>query len=65
MRYSDILAKFLSMFPSYAERVSHWAPAGRNGIKLRLDDDSGLLFTYTNDRIWNLESIAGYAVRRG
>ena len=65
MRYSNILAKFLGMFPNYADRVTHWSPAGRYGIKIKLDDDSGLLFTYTNDKIWTLESIAGYAVRRG
>lgn len=64
MRHHDILAKFLSTFPAYVDRVTCWAPAGRNGIKVKLDNDSGLLFTYTNDRIWTLESIAGFATRK-
>lgn len=60
MHYSEILAKFLGLFPHYTDQVVTWAPAGRNGIKLRLDNGSGLLFTYTTEKIWNLESIAGF-----
>lgn len=65
MKHSIILAKFLSMFPSYTERVSTWSPAGHNGIKIRLDDNSGLLFTYTANKVWTLESIAGFTNRKG
>jgi hypothetical protein len=64
MRHSDILAKFLSMFPNYVDKVVRWSPDGHNVIKIRLDDYSGLLFTYTTPKIWTLESIAGFTNRK-
>lgn len=57
MQYSVILAKFLSMFPVYTDQVSNWSPAGSGGIRIGLSDGSELLFTYTSDRVWNLEPI--------
>lgn len=53
---SDIYAKFVSMFPQYVREVSWWTPSGKNAIKVRLKDGTGLIFAYTDEYRWNLVS---------
>lgn len=65
MGYSDILATFLKKFPQYTDEVVQWAPAGKNAIKVKLRDGSGLTFTYTDDIRWNLNSDVSFYGRRG
>lgn len=54
MRFIDILAKFLDMFPQYMGRVSSWAPAGNQCIRVMLNDLSSVEFAYFGDCYWKL-----------
>lgn len=64
MGYSDIFAKFLELFPNYMEQVKQWAPAGKGGIIVKLNNGVGLSFRYHNEVTWTLEASGGYPVRR-
>ena len=64
MRHSEILAKFLKLFPSYANEVVRWAPAGLKSIKLKMADGRGLIFAYTNEYVWTLEGVGYYRAGR-
>lgn len=64
MGYFDTLAKFLGMFPNFLELVAFWSPVrDHNTISVELNNGQKLLFTYWNDREWNLTAVNG-AVRR-
>lgn len=64
MGYHDVLAKFLGMFPNFMEQVKSWTPGQKsNNIKISLTDGQKLLFTYYNDKEWELTAING-KVRR-
>ena len=63
MHYSDILAAFLRLFPSYQDKVRAWTPAG-GMIKIDLSTGQRLIFTYISDRKWTLESDVALNVRR-
>ena len=65
MRYSEIFTKFLAKFPQYVDEAVQWAPAGKNAIKVKLKDGSGLTFTYTDDVRWDLVSDVSVYGRRG
>lgn len=54
MHYSDILAKFLELFPNYQEHVTQWSPQRGRCIKITLRNNQRLLFTYQHDRDWSL-----------
>ena len=54
MRYIDILAKFLDMFPNYMNKLVMWGPCGTNSIKVNMGDQLELKFTYVDDRNWSL-----------
>lgn len=54
MGYHDILAKFFEMFPSYIEKVKAFTPQKGRCIKLELVNHQKLLFTFKNDREWQL-----------
>jgi hypothetical protein len=56
MHFTDILAKFFSLFPTYQERVTMWTPAGRHTIHLDLKDRRKLEFVYHSDTDWTLHS---------
>lgn len=56
MRYIDILAKFLDMFPQYMNKVSSWAPAGNHCIRVVLTDLSSVEFVYFGDAYWKLST---------
>lgn len=64
MHYSDILATFLRLFPSYQDKVKAWMPAGSGCIKLDLSTGQRLIFNYISDRKWTLESDVLPTVRR-
>lgn len=64
MRYSDILAKFLELFPTYVDQVTQWAPSGRRGIVMTLKNGVGLSFIYRDDVTWTLEASDGFPTRR-
>ena len=64
MHYSDILAAFLRLFPSYQDKVRAWMPGGGSCIKLDLSTGQRLIFNYLSDRKWTLESDVSPTVRR-
>lgn len=57
MKYSNILAKFLIIFPEYQERICQWSPNNDNTINVKTHTGQSLMFTYYNDREWTLSSI--------
>lgn len=61
--YTTIREKFSELFPQFA--TTHWSPAGRQAIKVRLVDGGGLIFTYTDDSTWSLERMTSYHIRKG
>ena len=64
MRYIDILAKLLDMFPVYVDNISSWSPAGDNRIRVETKDMRAFEFTYFGDSYWML-CTAGYGHTRG
>lgn len=64
MGYHDVLAKFLGMFPNFMETVKSWSPGQKsNSIRLSLSNGQKLVFTYWNDKEWELTAVNG-KVRR-
>lgn len=63
MGYHDVLAKFLGMFPNFMETIKAWTPNGKNCIKVELVNHQKLVFTYWNDKEWELAAINGKARR--
>jgi hypothetical protein len=57
MHYSDILAKFLSMFPQYQELICQWSPRAGHAIRVKTHSGQSLDFTYYNDREWTLAAV--------
>lgn len=57
MHYSDMLAKFLEMFPHYKEQICQWSPKGRHSIRVKMHSGQSLEFTYFNDNEWSLHAI--------
>ena len=57
MHYSDILAKFLMMFPMYQETICQWQPREKNTIRVTTSNRLTLDFTYHNDTEWTLTAV--------
>lgn len=54
MTYTNILAKFLQMFPHYQEKIREYTPDGADGIKVRCHDGQKLSFVYHAEGDWIL-----------
>lgn len=64
MGYYDVLAKFLSMFPQFIERIRYWSPGSTpRTITAEMADGQQYVFTYWNDNEWDLTAV-NPAVRR-
>lgn len=64
MGYYDILAKFLGLFPQFMEKARFWQPgADCNTISVELVDGQQYVFSYWNEKEWNLTAV-NVAVRR-
>lgn len=58
MSHSDILAIFCEkFFDTYAVRIQSWAVNGKHSIKLRLENNQRLIFTYNSEYDWTLQAV--------
>ena len=57
MHYSDILAKFLRMFPEYQEEICQWSPRPKRTIRVKTKSGRSMDFTYYNDTEWTLSAV--------
>lgn len=56
MGHFDIFAKFMEMFPCYMEKVKAWKPHGNKCVAIETTGSQWLVFTFFNDREWELVS---------
>ena len=54
MHYSDMLSKFLEMFPNYQGVICQWSPKGRHSIHVKTNNGQTLEFAYLNENEWSL-----------
>lgn len=59
MHYTDILAKFLELFPNYKNKIRVWTPNGHESIKVDTYGKQTLEFSYHSDSDWTLLSYTG------
>lgn len=57
MFHHKIVDIFKGLFPDLWENVQEWFPAGKGSIRMKLANRSELIFSYTNNKRWSLETI--------
>ena len=52
----DIFSKFSEMFPQFHHKIKNWVTVNGSTIAVTLDNDQTLIFTYFNDKKWEVMS---------
>jgi hypothetical protein len=61
MNHHDVFKKFNEIFNLGS--IEQWWQNGFNSVRIRFEDKKEVVFTYTNDGKWTLETIYSYIQR--
>lgn len=54
---------FCARFPSFKNDIVSYSEAGKNAVRIVMKDKYMLVFTYTDEQTWMLETLKNYAQR--
>ncbi len=61
MSHREVFSKFQSYFPDFSDdKIDIWFQNGKNSIRVRLTNQRELIFTYSSDANWRLQTINNY-----
>ena len=60
MTHKKVWEKFKECSGSVTDIVSCWFPNGGNSIRVRLADNTDLIFTYKSKKKWKIETVDSY-----
>lgn len=54
---TQVLSCFHTIFPEYKENLDIWFPNGKNSIRVRMKNNSEIIFTCNGKDDWSLETV--------
>ena len=51
---------FITLFPQHIQQDNVWYPNGKNSIRIKESNGRELIFTYTNETDWRLETMKSF-----
>jgi hypothetical protein len=57
MVHTELIKKFIGVYPITMEEIKCWFPNGKNSIRVRLTIDVDLIFTYHSKKNWKIETV--------
>lgn len=60
MLHTELIILFKTYFPQYRGHINDWFPNGKGSIRIRLDTFQDLIFTYTNEQHWSLQTVDSF-----
>ena len=63
MLHKDVYVWFTVIFPQYADKVKEALPCGKNTVRVKLSDQTELVFYYTSPSEWRLETLDSFIAR--
>lgn len=63
MLHKDVYVWFTVIFPQYVDKVKETFPCGKNTIRVKLLDQTELVFYYESLADWRLETVDSFIAR--
>lgn len=60
MTHNEIWKAFKRHFTYASDSVTYWFPNGRNSIRVRLANNTDMIFTYKNKKVWRIETVDSF-----
>lgn len=63
MLHKDVYVWFTVIFPQYVDKVKETFPCGKNTVRIKLLDQTELVFYYESLADWRLETVDSFIAR--
>ena len=63
MLHKDVYVWFTVVFPQYVDKVKETFPCGKNTVRIKLLDQTELVFYYESLADWRLETVDSFIAR--
>lgn len=63
MQHKDVYVWFTVIFPQYIDKIKETFPCGKNAVRIRLLDQTELVFSYETLTDWRLETADSFIKR--
>lgn len=60
MTHTEIIKKFIEVYPICTDEIKCWFPSGKNCIRIRTFAYGEIMFTYKSKKEWRIESVDSY-----